>query len=166
MYRMPLCILSFALCAAGAVAACQPAAAVECTSFEDVCEGVCVNLERNSENCGACGAECETDEVCDDGDCVLDCSSREEECDGACVDTDTDVEHCGECDNDCATGEGCDDGKCVLQCGGATPNRCPATPGSIIDGCYNNLTDKDHCGALCVDCATNVPNCTNGVCGA
>lgn len=166
MYRLPICILSFAFLVVGAVAACQPVdsdAEDDCLATEDLCDDVCVNLDTDDDNCGACGEECDADEVCEDGACELDCASGEEECSGECVDLDTDEENCGDCGDDCAAGEACDDGICVLQCGGATPTLC--LNGTLPDGCYDSQTDDDHCGATCIDCSGTTPNCALGVCG-
>lgn len=195
MYRLPICVLSFAFLVVGAVAACQTTDDTDdtddeltCASYEEDCDGVCIDVENDNENCGACGEECGEDEECIEGSCELDCSSREDECDGACVDLDTDNENCGECDNECATGEQCDDGECVLQCGGDTPDLCVNDPGaSETFGCYDSDIDEEHCGcdadsegyvcgatfscasgactcSVTGDCPSGL-TCTAGVCG-
>src|SRR5262245_19007733 len=106
------------LLAAAIVAACAPPpAAVTCSSKETACDdGTCANLNDDEDNCGACGNACDSDFVCDKGECVPDCDSGEDVCgtgdDAVCNDLSSDEENCGTCGTTCRTGEVCTDGLC------------------------------------------------------
>ncbi len=85
-----------------------------CAITETQCDDVCVNVNTDSSNCGACGNECGVGEECSAGACESVCSPSETFCDGFCVDTDTDDDNCGECGLVCAGGESCIAGVCTL----------------------------------------------------
>jgi hypothetical protein len=62
------------LCLAGDCVSCPPGneicGDVCCPSFRSCCDGTCVDdVQSNREHCGACGAACDADEVCDGGSC-------------------------------------------------------------------------------------------------
>lgn len=50
------------------------------------CGDVCANLDIDPSNCGECGSECRSDDICEKGTCKVDCESDETDCDGVCVD--------------------------------------------------------------------------------
>ena len=59
--------------------ACQPewtgddcSALSACPSGQDLCNGVCVDLLSDNNNCGACGIQCATDNSCNNGSCQPD----------------------------------------------------------------------------------------------
>ena len=74
------------------------------------CEGKCVDLMADANNCGQCERGCDGD-VCLDGECVSECGTLTQ-CDGACVDTMSNPLHCGDCDNVCDPGSTCTSGDC------------------------------------------------------
>ncbi len=43
----------------------------------DQCNGQCVNLRTDEQNCGTCGNTCSTDEICQNGQCVSASSSED-----------------------------------------------------------------------------------------
>ena len=49
---------------------------VVCGTGEDECDGVCVDLQTNGANCGACGIMCAVGQRCDGGTCVMDSSHQ------------------------------------------------------------------------------------------
>ena len=109
------------------------------------CGGVCVKLNNDQNNCGACGNACGAldcvNSVCG-GSCPAD---RPDDC-GDCVDSQTDAANCGGCFNACDAGVACVGG----VCGGGAGPACPA--------------DKpDDCGGVCTDLFTDPANC--GFCG-
>lgn len=69
------------------------------------CGGSCADLDTNLQNCGRCGAVCQT--TCEGGVCA--CDLNEKWCGGHCQPILTSQLHCGECDNACA-----DDQKCLV----------------------------------------------------
>ncbi len=89
----------------------------DCDGTDIRCEGACVDLGSDPDNCGSCGIECGAAEVCDGGDCVETCGGGTTECGGACVDTETSREHCGGCDLPCVGQESCVEGTCQVVCG-------------------------------------------------
>jgi hypothetical protein len=73
---------------------------------EKSCNGACVRLTTDHENCGKCGSPCRSAETC---------------CGGVCVDTSTNAENCGSCRTTCGQ-ENCCAGQCkpqdIKNCGG------------------------------------------------
>ncbi|MCP3100577.1 hypothetical protein LZ198_17035 [Myxococcus sp. K15C18031901] len=124
-----------------------------CTAGLSVCEGACVDLVGDAQNCGACGSACGVAEVCQDGACG--CRAGTQSCGGACVDTASDVAHCGACGLACAAGQVCEAGRCqegcsdgLLRCAGA---------------CVDAGSDVLHCGA-CGNACPDVQSCHAGRC--
>ena len=120
------------------------------------CDGRCVDVEIDENNCGECGVVCGDGESCVDGACVLVCPSGLEVCDDRCVDVGVDPDHCGGCDTACADGEVCSDGECALSCGGSTPTLCDG-------GCVDTEVDEAHCGGCGNPCEPG-EHCLDGEC--
>lgn len=90
----------------------------ECPQYHELCDGECVAVNLDPDNCGGCadspeGEQCTGDEVCNLGDCTTDCPEGTEPCNGRCVDTDISDDHCGTCNNSCANDQACNFGNCV-----------------------------------------------------
>ncbi|MEQ1565460.1 MAG: hypothetical protein ABMA64_07475 [Myxococcota bacterium] len=82
------------------------------------CDGACVDLFDDVDNCGSCGTPCATGESCGARVCdvpVVDCTfpGSFESCDGRCVETSVSLDACGACDAACADDESCLDGVCT-----------------------------------------------------
>jgi uncharacterized protein YkwD len=78
----------------------------------EVCDGACVDLQSNVNNCGECGNSCGAAGFwCNDGICEC-TSSKTEPCGNRCVDTSSNLDHCGACGKSCDSGETCDEGTC------------------------------------------------------
>lgn len=125
--------------------------------------GDCVDLQSALDNCGACGAVCESELVpveCRGGECVrASCPVGVEYCgavDG-CRDLSSDPAHCGACGNACPSGV-CSGGVCVSS-GGACPEGELECDGECVATCCNN----EHCGA-CGNACTPPFTCFEGVC--
>ncbi len=69
-----------------------------CSGDGTLCDGTCVDLNQDEENCGACGSACEFYEAC---------------CDGTCINIYDDENNCGACGVVCDTGETCVEGFCM-----------------------------------------------------
>jgi tRNA G18 (ribose-2'-O)-methylase SpoU len=67
---------------------------------------VCVDLQTDGQNCGACFHTCDASQSCVDGLCQTYCTVD------VCVDLQTDPQNCGACGNACAAFQTCIDGVC------------------------------------------------------
>ena len=94
---------------------------VDCAELERACGSVCVDLDSDVENCGACGRACDGAELCWSGECLAECPVTLGACGGTCRDLSSEAEHCGACDAPCAAGFACVDGGCTND--GAPPDR-------------------------------------------
>jgi hypothetical protein len=81
-----------------------------CELGELVCEASCVNANIDTENCGACGNDCNVvppangEYFCINGQCILDCTPPYVVCNNTCVDTTEDPDNCGGCGIECESG--------------------------------------------------------------
>ena len=82
-----------------------------CSAGLHACDRSCVDLARDPNNCGACGARC--DQNCVAGHCTSACPAGWQSCVAGCRDVANDRLHCGICGNACAPGEACAEGRCV-----------------------------------------------------
>ncbi len=80
------------------------------------CNGICVDLKKDDNHCGKCGASC------GGGHCLsgLCCPKTNDRCGNACVDLQSDAKNCGTCGNACKAQETCSGGVCK----GATGSPC------------------------------------------
>lgn len=133
-----------------------------CAVGQTSCDGACVDTQSDPDHCGACGASCSPDEVCDSGACRLpmECPAGEMDCGAGCTDVSSDPDHCGGCGMACGAGEGCDDGSCTSVC--AEGERGCEVAGSVV--CVDPDTDPDHCGGCDAPCALGQA-CSGGTCG-
>jgi hypothetical protein len=88
------------------------AGSCECVGGGGLCDGACVDVQSDPQNCGDCGTTCGPDKVCWIGVCADTCGVELTDCGGACVDTDSNPDHCGVCNNTCGGGNSCDGGGC------------------------------------------------------
>lgn len=84
-----------------------------CAADRALCNGACVNLLADGQNCGACGSACPAGSGCAGGVCVGGCAAPRVTCAGTCTDTSSDPRNCGACANTCFAGENCLAGSCV-----------------------------------------------------
>ncbi|HEY6459494.1 MAG TPA: hypothetical protein VIY73_05060, partial [Polyangiaceae bacterium] len=71
----------------------------------------CFDLSSSPLNCGACGTQCQTGEVCAGSHCCP--TGNTSFCGGACVNEQTDPNNCGACDAGCPSPASCSGGVCV-----------------------------------------------------
>ncbi len=141
------------------------------------CDGDCVDLAVDPENCGACGNTCGPGAYCN-GSCQ--CLPGLTPCSGACVDLRSDPDHCGSCGHACPpTARNCAEGNCVPtdcshlggrfeSCG---PGGAACVPRDAMDqnplhcgGCDDACKANEFC--LEGDCVAFVvaPDCTDCPC--
>jgi hypothetical protein len=117
-----------------------------CPAGMTSCDGRCVDVRSDPDNCGRCDNECEEyhGQVCSNGKCAAKCAPTLTNCTGACVDEKNDPNNCGACGLVCGCGQVCDGGFCV------TPGACKQEG----EACTGN----ECCGNLGLVCLA-------GVCG-
>jgi len=125
--------------------------AIPCPRGASDCNGHCVSLDSDPDNCGECGNDC-GEQSCAGGKCVDECPAETASCGAACPDTQSDPAHCGGCFAKCPHLKACDNGECVCEppfmtCGNA---------------CTDVTSDADHCGECDNACDSGV--CEDGVC--
>lgn len=116
------------------------------------CDGACLDLSINEDNCGACGNQCLSGEFCVSGTCVCGLTT----CYDACVDLDTSVDHCGGCGDACKPTEICVSGNCGCPAG---TEECNGV------ACVDYATDFDNCGYCEDPCDERTADtCVGGSC--
>ena len=156
----------------GLSAAAAPAA-TGCEPGLTYCEnvGACVDLATDLNNCGACGAVCESGLVpvrCRNGVCErASCPPELEYCGAVdlCRDLSSDPLHCGAYQNPCASGV-CVGGVCA-PAGGCAPGQTDCG-GVCVDTCCDN-NNCGACGNVCpagLTCFEGVCDCPSGLCCA
>jgi hypothetical protein len=137
------------------------------------CNGNCVDITTDPQNCGGCGTICNRTkgEACQppgtpggSAECRAFCFSGQSNCSGTCRDTTTDTYNCGACGVPCPPGSACTPagpngtGQCGLVCQNGLFS-C-GSPGTCVD----RQRDNRNCG----DCGTICPTgqvCAGGLCG-
>ena len=131
------------------------------------CNGVCLDLQNDVNNCGSCGNVCPEGQTgyvagCTEGNCFYmrerACSSGLSSCDGTCVDKSSDPNNCGACGNTCASGQICFNGTCAVD-----HRDCPDGQTRCGGTCVDTYTDAGNCGACGNSCATG-QICFSGTC--
>jgi hypothetical protein len=145
----------------------------------DTCDGVCVDLKTDADNCGDCGVVCPSGETCQGGICRCGsgpaCTNGLTCCSGQCVNLLTDLDNCTECGNACPAslpnatvicGAGQDEqGRpgygCAFVCGTGFAN-CSGDP---LTGCEQSVSsNRDNCGACGFSCPDSRPRCCGCQC--
>jgi hypothetical protein len=139
-----------------------------CDPGQSLCAGpICTDVQKDPDNCGACGTSCPLAQVCVAGKCATDCPPSDEICTpdggtrGYCVDVKNDNENCGKCGETCPNGQTCVNGTCSSSCA-KTSTLCQPDGGGAAY-CVDLQTDNENCGA----CGTACPQgevCAAGKC--
>jgi hypothetical protein len=89
-----------------------------CAAFgSTLCGELCVDLQTDDANCGACGRACAPGGGCVAGVCASAvCPSGFRICNGRCVDVRSDPANCGDCNAACPSFSGCGQGQCAAAC--------------------------------------------------
>jgi hypothetical protein len=166
-----------ATCTNGRV--CQAGACV-CPTGRTNCQGECVDLQTDADDCGSCNTDCGSGGVCTNGACSCPASTTVMACGAQCTDLNSDLGNCGACGEVCnpfgnaGQFNACVGGDCV-PCGGENQTCCTLGPIS----CTGSLTCQgtrgtpaakcgcpetaSKCGDTCVDLRGDEDNC--GACG-
>ena len=133
---------------------------LECTDENEMlCGTQCIDVTKNSDNCGGCGNNCANnlprnvtaDVTCQERQCVYTCASGYQDCGSHgrnCVNLMQDAENCGSCGNVCdpAQQEYCFNGICQK-------NDCPGEyECSKSEQCLTN--EPTGCGRSCQVCGS------------
>jgi hypothetical protein len=160
-------------CVEGACRVSCPGSQIACpvpVGDSGVTSPVCVSLDTDRNQCGACGTRCGAGQVCSNGMCTTTCAELLSTCSDAmgtayCADLRRDPQNCGSCGRGCAPGQTCEASRCVTSCStGFTA--CMGTGGLDAGGpgyCADLQTDRNNCGA----CGTTCPSgqvCDGGRC--
>jgi hypothetical protein len=124
-----------------------------CQPGLSACNGVCVDLQTQTNNCGACGKACTAPAVCAAGSCTAACAAGTENCGAGCVNTNSDAANCGGCGKQCAAGVPCFGGVCG----------CPDSVLFCQGQCFDPMSDAQHCGS-CETACTGGTGCIDGSC--
>ena len=116
------------------------------------CNGACVDLKTDANDCGACGKHCAVNQVCHAGACTA-CPHGNAQCTDQCADLQSDPFNCGACGKVCAGNQSCTAGVC---------GACEATV--CANTCVQTNSDHANCGACGNTCAAD-QCCNGGVCG-
>jgi endo-1,4-beta-D-glucanase Y len=123
----------------------------QCSNNQDECNGTCVNVQTDQQNCGACGKTCGTGTTCQNGSCS--CASGLVSCGGSCVASN--VQHCGTSCTACSSAQVCVNNACS--------GSCPTGTMKCSDGACSANNDSAHCGNSCTVCSGGT-SCVNGSC--
>ena len=127
------------------------------------CDGGCVDVANDPNNCNGCGVHCEgtcINTVCVDA-CGNTCTETSTCCSGSCYNLSIDPDHCGDCDTDCdpLISDGCVDGLC--WCGGTIA--CPTDSQCCNGACKYISIEVANCGGCGVECGIG-ESCAGGDC--
>jgi len=126
---------------------------------QTLCGSICVDVQKDSENCGVCGNACSGIQACSSGKCVTQCPSSGSVCAGTCVNLKSDNANCGMCGKACKTSETCIGGGCISGCAGKTI--CGLDAGAPY--CADLKSDNANCGS-CSHACNATEACVGGTC--
>ncbi len=139
-----------------AVAACGNSS--DCATGQMSCEGACVDVSNNHDNCGTCGHACSATDVCGSGTCGAACPGNQMLCDGTCSDTSSDAMNCGGCGMACNAGDVCVDSACQVPCDPSMLMSSIADPwGTTWDGLERGPLAFDAAKAACQAFGARLP---------
>lgn len=143
-----------------------------CEEGQVCCDFECVDLETDTEHCGACGNVCANQMLCVEGLCDCGgrlCESHETCCEDSngvprCASLDFDEEHCGACGQICSQDELCYGTVCVCEGANGITEQCAARENCCNgEGCVDFQTDAQNCGGCGLECGAG-EQCQEGLC--
>jgi hypothetical protein len=127
------------------------------------CNGACVDVTKDADNCGACGQRCIGNDngraVCTAGACGIVCDEDYTRCGDGCYRLNADPQHCGSCTFSCPTAQNGD----VACAEGMCRSTCNAGFVDCAGVCARTATDARNCGACGVACPAG-EQCAGGTC--
>jgi hypothetical protein len=157
----------------GLIASCSSApapVALDCQAVNGfiACNGSCVPLYSDTENCGGCNNRCAAGLACVNGVCGTQCPKGNLLCAkdggaGTCVKAMTDNSNCGGCGITCGSNQICYNGKCSGTCGDANTGQTACMPDGGTAYCANLSTDNANCGG-CGNACGQAQACSLGKC--
>ena len=138
-----------------------------CTGYGwECCDGVCVDVFADMENCGECGNACDPERTdrCVGGSCscrgYAECSFMQHCCPGTgCRTLSSDPANCNACGHACGEGFTCNSGLCLCAGDACDPGR-----GCCAGSCMDLTSDPSNCGACGNICTASAPDCVDGAC--
>lgn len=138
-------LLLFAIVAALFFVGCPNGAGITCPTGQNFCNGKCIYVTSDPQNCGGCGMACPGALACINGSCG--CPGGLSNCADVCVDENVDGNNCGSCGAACVAGFVCSSGTCEVTCG-ANLQQCSQS-------CIDTQNDPRNCGMCQHACDTN-----------
>lgn len=118
------------------------------------CNGQCVNLQSDKQNCGDCGKVCDSDEVCHHGRCASSNNNNQATCtDGKKNGKETDIDCGGSTCPACGDGKTC---KNSTDCSSGVCSFGHCQIPSCIDGVKNENETGVDCGGSCKPCLKGI----------
>ena len=149
--------------------ACGGQVDIPCPTSEIACNAICVDTTADNANCGSCGNECASSEVCVRGACTALMCGSFAMCPHTCTSFDVDPRNCGACGVRCNGYDGCVDGACTTSVckGGDEPcvsagECCSLDCNGLFCGCIPSTAS-----ALCtrsLDCCSGSCDLVTGQC--
>jgi hypothetical protein len=134
----------------------------DCVMGLTCCSGACIDVQKDTRHCGACGAACATQNAlaaCQAGVCKGACAEGFADCnqaqaDGCEVNLKSDLNHCGECGKQCLLSSAsatCSAGTCAISSCAAGAANCD---NRASNGCEVNVAgDTMNCGQCGTSCS-------------
>lgn len=129
-----------------------------------LCNGQCLDVEKDPMNCGSCGILCSKNQFCANHRCI-ECPLPFSNCNNSCVNTQTDPKNCNGCGGVCKSAGhyamNCVMGSCVED-----KDSCAAgwTNCNDHNGCKTDLlSSPSNCGTCGLACSPGT-TCQQGVC--
>ncbi len=126
---------------------------LSCQAGLTSCNGACVNVLSESNNCGSCGTTCTAPALCANGACSTSCATGFQKCGETCINVATDAANCGSCGKACDAGVPCYGGVCG----------CPEGVLFCQGQCFDPMSDAAHCGNCETACQGGAA-CADGAC--